>query len=137
MPMLKRSTIAVIALAVIAAVGPGPVHAAQPAPPASPSTCPPPGSVWSGTNPWCYDWQGQWVQQTVAVPSADGPLAGTVFAPAKIAAGARLPAVAVLHGLSGKQYNMWWLTRFLAGHGYIAVAVTTAGNSAANFQTAM
>jgi hypothetical protein len=32
---------------------------------------------------------------------------------------------------------MWWLTRFLAGHGYIAVAVSTAGNQAPNFLHAM
>src|SRR5439155_17689468 len=48
-----------------------------------------------------------------------------------------LPAIAVLHGLSGKQTNMWWLTRYLAGHGYVALAVSTAGNNAANFQNAM
>ena len=110
-------------IAIVLTIGMAALAMGGPARAALPATCPPPGSSWNGNNPWCYDWQGQWQQQALTVPSADGPLSGTIFAPTRLAAGVRLPAIAVLHGLSGKQTNMWWLTRYLAGHAYIALAV--------------
>jgi hypothetical protein len=131
MRRLIRTVITIVVAVLVAAVAALPAQAQQPA------SCPPPGKTWNGNNPWCYDWQGTWDEQSVQVASADGPLAGTVFAPTAIAAGVRVPAIAILHGLGGKQYSMWWLGRYLAGHGYVAVTVTTAGNNAANVLTAM
>src|SRR5260221_114046 len=83
---------------------------------ASKPSSPAPGSTWSGMNPWCYDWQGDWQQQTVSVPAHDGTAAldGTEFAPAHLSG--RVPAVAILHGLGGKQFSVWWIARYLAGH---------------------
>lgn len=102
------------------------------------ASCPAAGTFWSGTNPWCYGWEGDWVQTTVSVPSHSGGVAltGTEFAPAAMPA-SRLPAVAILHGLGGKEYSQWWAARYLAGHGYIALTVTTSGNQATNFTDAM
>jgi hypothetical protein len=101
------------------------------------ASCPAPDSTWSGTDPWCYSWQGDWQQTTVNVPSHSGgtALAGTIFAPATLSG--RIPAVAILHGLGGKEYSVWYLARYLAGHGYVALTVTTSGNQAANFTDAM
>jgi hypothetical protein len=105
------------------------------------SSCPAAGSTWDGSNPWCYPWQtsNDWLQRTVSVPSpADGKdLAGTLFRPVRAKADAELPAVAILHGLGGKEQSVWWLARYLAGRGYVALTVTTAGNNAANFSNAM
>jgi len=105
------------------------------------ASCPAASSQWNGQNPWCYPWQtdSDWLQRTVAVPSpADGTnLSGTEFRPAGAPPGATLPAVAILHGLGGKEYSVWWLARYLAGHGYVALTVTTASNSAAAFTNAM
>ena len=108
------------------------------------AACPDDGTPWDGSNPWCYNWQRDhpWMQTSgLTVPSpADGAgttLAGTEFRPAMVANGTRLPAVAILHGLGSKQQTMWWLARYLAGRGYVALTVTTAGNTAANFLNAM
>jgi predicted dienelactone hydrolase len=103
-------------------------------------SCPAPDSQWSGSNPWCYDWQTDrdWKQVDVTVPSADdgADLTGRMFRPA-VTNGRALPAVVILHGLGGKQSSMWWLGRYLAGRGYVALTVTTAANQAVSFQHAM
>ena len=130
------------AVAVLVLVGlTAPVaHAAVPGEVDGVQTCPPPDSQWSGNDPWCYDWQTDrdWMQVDVTVPSPDdgADLAGRLFRPAD-AGGRRLPAVVILHGLGGKQSSMWWLGRYLAGRGYVALTVTTAGNQAVSFQHAM
>lgn len=131
------------ALAVVLVAGVATAVAAPAAPGDSDgvASCPAAGSTWSGNNPWCYPWQTDhdWLQRTVSVPSpADGKdLAGTEFRPVQVASGHRLPAVAILHGLGSNEHTMWWLARYLAGRGYVALTVTTAGNSAANFTNAM
>jgi hypothetical protein len=35
------------------------------------------------------------------------------------------PAVVLLHGIAGEQCQMWWLARYLAGAGYVAVTLTS------------
>jgi hypothetical protein len=140
LPRSRAAAIGVVAVVVAAAIavllGGGPAFAGDAA-----AACPhqTATSIWNANNPWCFDWQGDWEHRAVQVPlpSGAGTIAGTEFVPVSLASGARLPAVAVLHGLGGKEQNMWWLGRYLAGHGYVALTVTTAGNSAANFTDAM
>ena len=89
------------------------------------------GSVQS-PDPQCFDWQGNWVAQAVAIPSRNAGMTyqGTVFAPANPAAfGGVLPAVVLIHGLNGQQYDVWWAARYLAGHGYVAIAATVTGTN--------
>ena len=83
-------------------------------------------------DPQCFDWQGDWVAQAVSVPSRNAGMTyqGTVFAPANpMAFGGVLPAVVLVHGLNGTQYDVWWAARYLAGHGYIAIAATVTGTN--------
>jgi hypothetical protein len=35
------------------------------------------------------------------------------------------PAVVLLHGIGGEQCQMWWLARYLAGAGYVALTLTS------------
>jgi len=129
----------VAAVALVAVVAPM-AHAAVPGETDGVQSCPAPDSQWSGSNPWCYAWQTDrdWLQVDVSVPSPDdgADLAGRMFRPAD-SSGRRLPTVVILHGLGGKQSSMWWLGRYLAGRGYVALTVTTAGNQAVSFQHAM
>lgn len=128
-----------LALALVAIASPI-ARAAVPGETDGVQSCPAPDSRWDGSNPWCYDWQTDrdWMQVDVTVPSPDdgADLVGRMFRPAATN-GRRLPAVAVLHGLGGKQASMWWLARYLAGRGYVVITVTTAGNQAVSFQHAM
>jgi dienelactone hydrolase len=84
------------------------------------------------SDPQCFDWQGNWVAQAVSIPSRNAGITyqGTVFAPANPAAfGSVLPAVVLIHGLNGAQYDVWWAARYLAGHGYVAIAATVTGTN--------
>jgi len=103
---------------------------------ATPPGCPATGSA---SNPICFSWQGDWVQQAASVPSYGDPsksYAGEVFTPTGAPAGLR-PAVALLHGLSGRMEQVWWHARDLAGHGLVAITVTNTGTSADSFADAM
>jgi hypothetical protein len=105
------------------------------------ASCPAAGSPWNGSNPWCYPWQTDhdWLLRAVNVPSpADGKdLTGTEFRPTNGAPERELPAIAILHGLGGKEQSVWWLARYLAGRGYVVLTATTASNSTAAFTNAM
>ena len=99
-------------------------------------TCP---ATYTPANPTCFPWQGDWTQAAVSVPSlaAPGtPFAGQVFLPTGPVTGPR-PAVAVLHGLTGRMENLWYLARDLAGHGFVVVTVTNKGTAADTFTDAM
>ena len=117
-----RRTAALAALALGLALAPG-ARAAAP-------TCPATGSY---ANPVCFSWQGTWTERAVSVPRLPGALLasyqGEVFEPTT--SGTR-PAVAIMHGLGGRMQDVWWLARYLAGHGYVVVTVT---NSASDSQT--
>ena len=83
-------------------------------------------------DPQCFDWQGSWVAQAVTIPSRNAGVTyqGTVFAPAYPQAfGGVLPGIVLLHGLNGTQYDVWWAARYLAGHGYVAIAATVSGSN--------
>ena len=92
------------------------------------SACPATGTY---ANPACFTWQGPaWTQAAVTVASYQGE----VFQP--LTSGQH-PAVAVLHGLAGRMQSVWWLARYLAGHGYVVVTVTNSGTDAQSFTDAM
>jgi dienelactone hydrolase len=99
-----------------------------------PETCPNTGV--NGDNPPCFAWQGRWVEQVVTVPSHADPTmtyAGMLFAPENLSDHTRLPAVVLMHGLSGKQQNLWWAARALTGHGYLSITAQDPSNSADSF----
>jgi dienelactone hydrolase len=134
MPGLRsgRAAIAIVTLSLM--FGPGRAVAAT-------TTCPDsnlpyfgqPGiGSYQSPDPQCFDWQGNWTAHAVSIPSRNAGVTyqGTVFAPANPAAfGNVLPAIVLLHGLGGQQYDVWWAARYLAGHGYVAIAATVSGSS--------
>lgn len=135
---MRRTTLAAALVAVVTVVSQASADAGDAD---GVSSCPAAGSTWNGQNPWCYPWQtdADWLQRTVSVASpADGKdLSGTEFRPVDATPDNSLPAVAILHGLGGKEYSVWWLARYLAGHGYVVLTVTSASNNAAGFTNAM
>ena len=124
---MRRSAV----LAVIALLG----VALAPSAGAGAPTCPTTGSY---ANPACFSWQGTWAERAVSVPRLPGAVIasyqGEVFEPT--VPGAR-PAVAVMHGLGGRMQDVWWLARYLAGHGYVVVTVTNSATDSQSFTDAV
>lgn len=128
---MRRLVGAVVSASAVAAV----LVTAEPVSAVAP-TCP---SLGTSSNPVCFAWQGEWTQQAVNVPSltpGTAAYSGQVFLPAGPVAGPR-PAVAVLHGLTGRMEHLWYLARDLAGHGFVVVTVTNPGSTAESFTDAM
>ena len=83
-----------------------------------------------------FDWQGRSVARTVTVQVGDGPAyTGTVLRPrGRLRKLGRMPGAVLMHGAGGSQCGLWWAARHLAGHGYVSLVLTHAGQLAGHEQ---
>ena len=78
---------------------------------------------WPFTNPARSEYQA------VRVPSVKPSTTqltydGIAVRPKRVPKGKRVPGVVVLHGRGGNKCGLWWVARFLASRGYVAVVLT-------------
>jgi hypothetical protein len=83
-----------------------------------------------------FDWQGRSVARPVTVQVGNGPAyTGTVLRPrGRVRRLGRMPGVVLMHGAGGSQCGLWWAARHLAGHGYVTLVLTHAGQLAGHEQ---
>ena len=79
-----------------------------------------------------FDWQGRSVALPVTVQVGDGPAyTGTVLRPrGRFVRSGVCQASVLMHGAGGSQCGLWWAARHLAGHGYVTLVLTHAGQLA-------
>ena len=72
------------------------------------------------------DWMGRAVIRGAKIPAGEFELPAVVMAPAdQDRFPGRRPVISFQHGISSQLCNVFWLQRYLAGHGYVAIAYSS------------